>query len=136
MKYLLELEHPELERARLFVNDQQLLDTDTKKTWTNIVDVYGPTKIELWFWPWKIKPLLRLNGHLLDYSLANVSQYDHMLCFTIDKNYFENYGQALVNSRISSQFKGGPIDENIYDAVIGHGRRHLDLITEIKKRIE
>ena len=52
------------------------------------------------------------------------------------KNYFENYGQALVNSRISSQFKGGPIDENIYDAVIGHGRRHLDLITEIKKRIE
>lgn len=136
MKYVLELEHVELQRARLFVNSEQLLDVDTNKIWNVTLDIRKPTRIELWFWPWKIKPLLRLNGHLLDYSLANVAQYDHMLCFDIDRNYFERYGQALVNSRIESQFKGGPIDENIYDAVVGHGRRHLDLIEKIKRRIE
>jgi hypothetical protein len=42
----------------------------------------------------------------------------------------------LVQSRVESQFKGGAVDENIYDAVIGHGRRHLDLIDKIKSRIE
>jgi hypothetical protein len=136
MKYKLELDHPELSRARLIVSDQQIVDIDADKTWTAVIDVHGPTKIELWFWPWKIKPLLRLNGHLLDYGLANVVQYDHMLCFNVGKDYFTQYGQALVNSRIHSQFKGGPIDENIYDAVVGYGHRHSDLIAEIKKRIE
>jgi hypothetical protein len=136
VKYQLELEHPDLQRTRLFVNGQQLIDVDIDKKWNTVLDIRQSTKIELWFWPWKIKPLLRLNGHLLDYSLARVSQYDHMLCFDIDKNYFKNYGLALVQSRVESQFKGGAVDENIYDAVIGHGRRHLDLIDKIKSRIE
>lgn len=136
MKYQIELEHADLERTRLFVNGEQLLDVTVHKIWNTTVDLRQPAQVELWFWPWKIKPLLRLNGHLLDYSLAGVSQFDHMLCFDINRNYFARYGQALVDSRVESQFKGGPIDENIYDAVVGHGMRHQDLIEKIKRRIE
>jgi hypothetical protein len=58
-----------------------------------------------------------------------------MLEFKLFKNYFEAYSQSLIQSRIDHQFGSAPIDQNIYDAVIGHGQHHTDLIESIKKLV-
>jgi hypothetical protein len=136
MKFTIELEHPELNRVRLLVNNDQRLDSVVERTWTGSVDVTQPVRIELGFWPWQIKPLLRINGNLVDYGIARVDQFDHALCFDLYRDYFKIYGESLVNSRVYSQFKDGAVDEKIYDAVIGHGRRHTELIESIKKLVQ
>lgn len=136
MKLQIELEHPRLERAKLLVNDVSVGDETCNKSWMREVTISRKQRLQVWFWPWKIKPLLRINGHLVDYGLAKVDQYDHMLEFDIDKNFFDFYGKQLVNSRIQSQFPDGKIDQNIYDAVIGYGKRHQDLLDRIKEMIQ
>lgn len=136
MKFTVELEHSELNRVRLLINNDQLLDNTVERIWTGTVDVTHPIRVEVNFWPWKIKPLLRINGHLVDYGIAQVDQFDHALCFNLYRDYFKIYGESLVASRVNSQFKDGHIDEKIYDAVIGHGRRHTALIESIKKLVQ
>lgn len=135
MKFNVELEHPELTRVRFVADDVQQIDQSVERTWNSDINIFTKTRIELGFWPWKIKPLLRVNGHLVDYGLANVDQFDHALSFDLDRNFFDAYGQALVRGRIYSQFKDGAIDDKIYDAVIGYGRRHIDLLESIKKLV-
>jgi hypothetical protein len=136
MKFIIGLEHPTLSRVRLSVNNEQQSDSDVECVWTAAVDVTKLTRIEVGFWPWAIKPLLRINGHLVDYGIAGVDQFDHALCFDLYRNYFKIYSESLVQSRVYSQFKDGAVDEKIYDAVIGYGRRHTELIESIKKLVQ
>lgn len=136
MKFNLELEHPELSRVRYVVNNEQISDDTVTKIWNADINIVDPVRVELWFWPWKTAPLLRVNGHLINYGLARVDQFDHALCFELQKDFFDIYGQSLVASRVYSQFKNDPIDDKVYDAVIGYGRRHTELIDSIKRIVE
>ena len=135
MKFYLGLEHPTLNRVRLLVNQQEISDYEVVSQWESTVDVTRTTSIEVWFWPWSVKPLLRVNGHLVDFSLAKVDQFDHMLKFNLTKDFFNLYGQELVNSRIESQFKNGVVDKDVYDSVVGFGQHHHDLVEKIKQRL-
>lgn len=135
MKFTVELEHPELNRVRFVADGIQQSDESIERVWNSSINIVEKTRIELGFWPWKIKPLLRVNGHLVDYGLAQVDQFDHALCFDLQRDFFKEYSEALVRGRVYSQFKDGAIDEKIYDAVIGYGRRHTELIESIKKLV-
>lgn len=135
MKFTVELEHPELTRVRFVSDGIQQSDESIERVWNSSINIVEKTRIELGFWPWKIKPLLRVNGHLVDYGLAQVDQFDHALCFDLQRDFFKEYSEALVRGRVYSQFKDGAIDEKIYDAVIGYGRRHTELIESIKKLV-
>ena len=135
MKFTVELEHPELNRVRFVADGIQQSDELIERVWNSSINIVEKTRIELGFWPWKIKPLLRVNGHLVDYGLAQVDQFDHALCFDLQRDFFKEYSEALVRGRVYSQFKDGAIDEKIYDAVIGYGRRHTELIESIKKLV-
>ena len=136
MRFTVELEHLDLNRVRFTADGVQQSDDMVERVWNNNINIFTKTRIEVGFWPWKIKPLLRINGHLVDYGLAGIDQFDHALSFDLDRDFFDVYGQSLVQGRIYSQFKDGTIDDKIYDAVIGYGRRHTELIDSIKRIVD
>lgn len=136
MKFTIELEHPELDRVRFAADEVQRSDDTVERVWSGNINIFTKTHIEIGFWPWKIEPLLRINGHLVDYGLAGVDQFDHALSFSLGRDFFDAYGRSLVAGRIYSQFKDGVVDDKIYDAVIGYGRRHTELIDSIKRIVD
>lgn len=135
MKFQLEIQHESLQRVRLLLNGQQVCDMPIVSIWNHDINVHNQECVEIWFWPWHIKPLLRIDGHLLDYSLAKVDQYSHMLSFSITKNFFDLYFSDLIHSRIHTLFQDNNIDDELYDAMVGYGDRHTDLIDSIKNQI-
>jgi hypothetical protein len=136
MKFQIEIQHHSMERVRLIVGDHQLCDQATGAVWSHDIHVHAPQTVQIWFWPWDTKPLLRVNGHLLDYSLAGVHQYSHMLTMALDKKFFERYFQNLVRSRIDTLFPLGDIDDELYDGMVGHGDRHRSLIDSIQIQLK
>lgn len=140
MKCNIELEHKDLNRVRLDINNKTVVDTEydsvnCNKCFEYTISYMDPVVIEVWFWPWKIKPILRLGGHMMNYGILGVQQFDHQLRFTLHPNYLERYGKNLIQSRIDSQFPDGVINQSIYDSTIGHGTDYSDLINKIKEKI-
>ena len=135
MKIIVEIEHPQLNRARIDVNKQTLVDAECNKMFSYTFDISESTDVELWFWPWKIKPFLRLDGHMMDYGLLKINQYDHQLQFTLHKNYLDRYSKNLIQSRIDSQFPDGNVIQKLYESAIGYGLDYSELIQEIKAKL-
>lgn len=135
MKIVVELEHPLLNRARIDIDNQTLIDTECNKLFNYTFEITKSADVELWFWPWKIKPFLRLDGHMMDYSLLEVDQYDHQLQFTLHKNYLDRYSKNLIQSRIDSQFPDGNVVQKLYESVIGYNLDYSSLVQKIKNKI-
>lgn len=135
MKFVLELQHKDLNRVRFLIDNVEVSNQTVDNIWNSSLDLTKTLSIEVWFWPWQIKPILRINNHLVDYSLAKVKQFDHMLQWEISKDFFDQYHQRLIESRIKSQFGNNDFNQEIYDAVIGYGLDQKDLVQEIKSKI-
>jgi len=128
---LLELYHPELTEYKYFVND--VLISEGLCNCSVVIKINpGPDKISVWFTPWKIKPIVRIDNILVNYSLANICMYDHMLELSVPTDFFDQYHSADINSRIQSVFGNKPIDPALYDLVIGIGKSHTALIDKIR----
>lgn len=48
-------------------------------------------RVEVFFEPWGIKPIVRFNHHLVNYALAGIDQYDHMISFVAKTDYLDDY---------------------------------------------
>ena len=94
-----------------------------EKTW--IVNVY--------FEPWKIKPLIRIDNHLCDYGLASFSQFDHMIEIQWSPNFFERYFQSIIQSKSKWFEKLG--EQNIIPK-IGMDVEYKDLVSKIQDNIK
>ena len=136
MKVSIELEHPQLIRFRVDLNKKTLIDSECKKIFKYTINIKNATQLETWFWPWGIKPILRLDGHMMNYSILDVNQFDHMLSFTLYPDYLERYGKSLIQSRINTQFPDGRIVQKIYDSAIGYGNTYSELTEKIKASIQ
>lgn len=88
--------------------------------------------IEIKFWPWKIKPLLRINSFLIDHWLGNVLLQDHAVTLTVDQHFFEQYRSKDLQGRLDSL---GPNPTKVtVDRIVGRNL-HNDLVLEIQKRL-
>lgn len=131
----IELSHPELTEYKHFANGVLISEGVCNKSVTFQVTP-GSDKISLWFFPWKIKPLVRVNNILVNYSLADICIYDHMLEMIIKKDFFDQYHKKDVERRIISVFGNGPVDPMLYDLLIGIGVSHKTLINKIRDILE
>ena len=135
MSFNIELYHKELSEYKYFVNDVLVSEGLCNQSVT--IDITpSDSKISLWFMPWKIKPLVRVDGCLVNYALANICQYDHMLELVVNDDFFDQYHQADIDSRVHSIFNGKPVDRQLFDLVVGHGKSHCELVKQIKEALD
>jgi len=135
--YTFEIQHPSLVRARIDMNkeiidDQYVLNGEFSLN----LKIHYKSTIDIWFWPWKITPYLRINNHLINYGIMGIKQYDHQLSFDIDKKWIHTYRDNLIQSRIDSQFRDKEFDRKLYESSIGYNVNHENLIAKIRKKID
>lgn len=92
-----------------------------------------PSKIKVYFKPWKIKPLIRIDNHLCNYGLAKFNQFDHMVEFFWTPNFFHNYFASIVETKTKWFEKLN--QKNIQDKV-GVEVEHTDLVEKIKANLK
>lgn len=134
MIYTLELAHPELVEYKIFV-DGKLKQEDQCRGSATIRISATKHKIEIWFSPWKIRPLLRINNILIDTATAGVDVFDHKFDMLLDQDFFQRYHRREIDFRTQAVFGDEVPESGIYDRVIGYGSRHDDLVQKIRSRI-
>jgi hypothetical protein len=122
--------HPDLTMLRIEI-DGQIVKHETVGN-AHSINIDRDCNIEIFFEPWKIKPLIRLDRHLIDYWLANVTQFDHMIKFHWGKDFYKEYQQKIVNSKM--QYLGLTNQDDI-DYYLGINNAYTDIVENIRKHL-
>jgi len=94
-----------------------------------------PMDIQVLFTPFKIRPMIRFNGFLLDYWLASVDLFDHKIQLRISEKFYQEYKQKNIQGRIDSLSAEQKNVEHFWDKYVGTNNKHETLIDEIKRLI-
>lgn len=131
----LEIEYcQELENLHIICNGESINQSHNCKSLTADIKCL-PANIIVEFKPLKIKPLVRYNGFLLDYWLANITQYDHQLKFVLTETFCQDYKNKNIQGRIDSLNLTQKSSEDVWDKYIGINNPHHDLVQEIRRYI-
>lgn len=127
----IELEHKQLTNAVLKVNGKEFA-VDQQGCVFSWVVPDQELDIEITFEPWKINPILRLDGFLINKWLGNILLMDHALTFKLTTDYFKQYQQKDLQGRLDS-IGSNPTSITI-DRVIGQSM-HQDMVDKIKEKL-
>ena len=86
--------------------------------------------------PWKIKPYVRFDNQLVNYGLAKIIPWDHMLEFTIYEDFLDRYFNAIVKAKkdyLINTDQTVPVDMEYF---VGVNNFHPELVNKIYKRIK
>jgi hypothetical protein len=132
----IEVEHPaEFEMAKIYISTELSVERSCCRCVEFSFDNELPVHVAVEFFPFKIKPIVRFNGFLLDYWLADIQLWDHRLEFTISKTFYQDYKDKNIAGRIASLPPEHQAIEHFWDKFIGINNLHSDLTEEIKKLI-
>lgn len=134
MQYKIEVAHPDINFVKL-IRDQNILHEGFCKHSTEVSVVAAPETLSVWFEPWTIKPVIRINGIMINYAVAGINQFDHKIDFVLDSDFNDRYHHKDIEFRVKTVFGDRDIDEYVFDSVIGHDRMYQDILQQIKKLI-
>jgi hypothetical protein len=118
-------------KVEIFVNQRSIAnDVDCTSVQAEFKDEL-PVTVEVFFEPFKLKPIVRFNNFMLNYWLANIVLYDHKLQFEIGKNFYLDYKEKDIQGRLGHVQSQGEIPDHVYDKYIGIKNLHPELVQEI-----
>lgn len=92
-----------------------------------------PAQCNIEIKPWKLKPLIRFDGQLVNYGLAKITPWDHMLEFTIPKDFLSFYFSNVLKSKKKYlQIES----EKQFLEHIGLDTKNKKIVNEIKNQIK
>jgi hypothetical protein len=91
-----------------------------------------PTRVQAQFRPFGVRPWVRYNGFLLNYWLANIMLYDHMLELEITPSFYQDYKQRDIDGRLAHVTAEERTMDNLYDKYIGTNNLYPELVREIR----
>jgi hypothetical protein len=131
-----EIEYPAgLDSAKIYISTQLVVERRDCRRVEFSFDDKLPVHIAVEFFPFKIKPIVRFNGFLLDYWLANIQLWEHRLEFTVSETFYQDYKDKNIAGRIASLPTEHQAIEHFWDKFIGINNLHPELTEEIKKLI-
>jgi len=132
----IEIRYQQLDEVKIYVN-QTLLAQNQKCDCLKVAfDQPLPTQIDIEFWPFKIKPIIRYNDFMLDYWLANILLQDHKLTLTVSESFFEDYRNKNIQGRVDSLSEKQRNSEHFFDQYVGVNNGYPAIIQEIKKTLD
>jgi hypothetical protein len=129
-KIQIELEHKQLVNSRLTANEIDIAKTSSHN-WV-IKNSEESQKICVFFEPWGIDPILRINGFLINKWLGNVEMQSHCLQFSITQDFFKYYREKDLQGRLDSL--GTNNRDVTIDRVVGRSS-NSDLVVVLKEKI-
>jgi len=96
---LLELYHNKIQfECELHINDiSQAISSISNLHSFKIPD--DKCNIKIYVHPFKIQPIVRIDNCLVNYGLAKITPWDHMLEFDYTTNFFDIYHDNIINSK-------------------------------------
>lgn len=58
-----------------------------------------PSHVKIFINPYKIKPIVRIDKIMVNYGLAKITPWDHMLEFKLDKLFFDQYFSNIIEAK-------------------------------------
>ena len=118
-----------------FENNKLLQASKLKKH--HVFDVeLSRVDIKIKITPWKLQPDIRFDGHLVNYGLAEITPWDHMLEFKLEENYEVKYFKNIIKAKkLYLSNTGQNIPDNI-ESYVGVNNAHTDLVDQIKQLIK
>jgi|TARA_B110001454_G_C12713422_1_gene431615 hypothetical protein len=95
-----------------------------------------PCNIKIKINPWKIRPLIRIDEHLVNYGLAKITPWDHMIELNLEKNYTDIYFKNIIQAKRDYLSK---TEQNIPDnmeSYVGVNNEYKELVGQIKELIK
>ena len=83
------VQHPDITMFRCEVNSETVKHKLIKGNYYFLAP--ADSQVNVYFEPWKIEPVVRFNHHMVNYALAEIDQFDHMLEFRANINYLDRY---------------------------------------------
>jgi len=126
----IQLEHRQNFSCRLTANGKLIKDSRNKTIHEFEVSEF-PAHCKIEIDPWRIQPLIRIDGQLVNYGLAKITPWDHMLEFTLPENFLEFYFENILESK--KQYL--KVDTHQLHQRIGYNQLHEDITEQITKRL-
>ena len=121
--------------CKFFCNDKLIAETKRQNEHTfTIPELPAHCKIEIT--PWKIKPLVRFNNQLVNYGLAGITPWDHMLEFKLDENFLETYFQSIISAKIKYFNVNDKNSKDDMENYIGLNNEHKDIVDQINRAVK
>lgn len=129
------LSHPSLSEISFRIDSVEMISCHDCDRLEMDFNINGPTKFTANFRPFGIKPLLRIDGFLIDYWLGGVKQQDHQIDLDLDVDFFYRYGEKDRQGRLDSLSDEQKQMEHYLDKYIGINNLYPTLIQEIQDLI-
>ena len=126
----LQLQHTEPFSCRVYNNDILIKEHDQQEIHDLVIEKI-PAHIKIEINPWRIQPIVRINNIMVNYGLAKITPWDHMLEFRISENFEEEYFHSIVQSK-KEYLK---INDDEVKKIMGLDNVHTNMIEKIKKNI-
>lgn len=132
----IEILHQNFDEVKIYVNQEQIAQNQLCDSLKVEFNHQLPVQIDIEFWPFKIKPIVRYNNFMLDYWLANILLQDHKLTLTVSDSFFDDYKNKNIQGRIDSLSEKQRNSEHFFDQYVGVNNGYPDIIQEIKKTLD
>jgi len=131
-KITVELDQTQLENSRLTIEGVEVAPDDISTAAWTIKWSVQPQEICIYFQPWGLNPILRINGFLINKWLANVELQNHCMKFFLDQDFFTKYRDRDLQGRLNSL--GDNPGDIVIDRVVG---RHCnsDIVMLLKEKL-
>jgi hypothetical protein len=126
----------QFDEVKVFINQQLVNQAQQCNAITVEFNHALPVNIDVEFWPFRIKPIVRYNNFMLDYWLGDILLQDHKLTITITSNFFEQYRNNNIQGRIDSLSEKQKKTKHFFDQYVGVNNGYPALIKQIKKLID
>tara|TARA_R110001583_G_scaffold90105_2_gene231626 strand:+ start:476 stop:868 length:393 start_codon:yes stop_codon:yes gene_type:complete len=94
----IKLTHNEKFSCEYMVNDRLVTKSlDSKEHVFSVQEL--PCKIKINLNPYKVKPIVRMDDIMVNYGLAKITPWDHMLEFDLDFDFFDHYFTNIIESK-------------------------------------
>jgi len=131
----IELSHTEKFSCEYFADE--ILVEKSKSSFTHSFNVKNNScKVQIKINPWKIKPLVRFDGHLVNYGLAKITPWDHMLEFRLHEDHVQRYFESIIDAKKKYLSRTGQnIPENM-ESYVGVNNSYKEIVQKIKALIK
>lgn len=120
--------------CEVFCNDILQSKHNSAKEHSFVVNTL-PAEIKIYIKPYKIRPYIRIDGMLVNYGLAEITPWDHMLEFTLHTDWLDRYFKNIIKAKQNYLSKSGqPVPENM-EKYVGVNNLHPEILNEINKII-
>lgn len=133
MNYQIEIEHKLLNRVRLIIDGDEIFNTEQSQKLSFNINANNNKLVEIWFWPWKIKPIFRINNIFINLNIAgHITLYDHKFELILNDNFFKTYYQQNIQSRYDAVFSTNKYTLDMADSVLGRNVDYDSLVNQLK----